>query len=145
MTAQVNRCDRRQFFDVRPHLFSTERTVDANRQKLCVGYRVPKGFDGLSRKGAAAVIGNRDGNHDREPKPGFRKISLERKQSSLRVESVEDRLGEQHIDAALDQPTCLFMVGSDERVKGRGAKRRIVDVRRHRRRAIRRSDGPGYK
>ena len=129
MAAQVNRRDLGKFLDIGPHLFAAQSAVDANRKKTCVRYRVPKGFNGLARKRAAAVIGDRDGSHHRYPAPCFRKIFLESEKRSLRIESIEDRFGEQHIGPAVDQTTCLLVIGSDERVKRGGTERGIINIR----------------
>src|SRR5437867_2037742 len=85
MAAEVNWRDLGKFLDIGPHLFAAQSAVDAYRKKSCVRYGIPKGFNGLARKRAAAVIGNRDGSHHGYPAPCFRKTFLEGEERSLRM------------------------------------------------------------
>src|SRR5437762_267199 len=129
MAVQVNRRDLGKFLDIGPQLFAAESAVVFFQAEDGIRYRIPKGFNGLARKRAAAVIGDRDGSHHRYPAPCFRKIFLESEKRSLRIESIEDRFGEQHIGPAVDQTTCLLVIGSDERVKRGGTERGIINIR----------------
>ena len=68
---------------------------------------------------------------------------LRRDDRGLGVERVEDRLDEDDLGAAVDQPPHLLGVGVAHLVEGHGAVAGIVHVRRDRQRAVRRADGAG--
>ena len=68
---------------------------------------------------------------------------VDREEARLQVERVEDRLGQDEIDAAVEQAAHLLGVGGAQLVEGDGAERRVVDLRRDRQRAIGRADRAG--
>ena len=55
----------------------------------------PERLDGLSRQRAAAVVGDRHRDHDRQPRAALLEHLLARDDRGLRVQRVEDRLDEQ--------------------------------------------------
>ena len=61
----------------------------------------------------------------------------------LGVERVEDRLDQQQVGAAVDQPARLLAIGRAQFVEGDGAEARIADVGRDRGGAVGRADGAG--
>src|SRR5439155_7607354 len=54
MATKKHRRDARKLLDIRTHLLSTKRAIDAHRQKPGMRHRVPEGFDRPSRTRAAA-------------------------------------------------------------------------------------------
>ena len=90
---------------------------------------IPERLRCLAGKRAAAGIGDRDRDHDRHPAPQFFKAVLDREQRRLGIQGVEDRLDQEHVDTAVDQPANLFVVGRGQLVKGDGPERRILDIR----------------
>ena len=65
------------------------------------------------------------------------------KSAGLGVQRVEDGLDQQQVDAAFDQRARAFEIGRSELVEIDVAEGRIVDVRRERRRAVRRTERAG--
>ena len=51
-------------------------------------------------------------------RPRSAKSFLDREERGLHVQRVEDGLGEQEVDAAVEQPARLLVVGVDELVEG---------------------------
>src|SRR5437762_11354563 len=101
MTTHVYGRNAGQFLNVRTHLLSAESAVDAGRQKFRVRYGIPKCFDGLPRKGTSTVVGNRYGDHDRNPPSRIRKIVFESEQRRLDVDRVENRFRKKKVHAAV--------------------------------------------
>ena len=73
---------------------------------------------------------------------GFEDL-LDRDQRRLGVERVEDRLDQEQIDAAVDQPADLLGVRLAHLVECRRPERRVADVRRNRERPVHRPDRAG--
>ena len=130
------------FGDVLAHLARAERAVEADRERLGVGERVPKGLRRLARQRAAREIGDCARDHDREHGPNFVEGVLERVKRRLGVQCVEDRLDQQNVGAAVDQAKRRLAVSGAQIIEAHGAKAGIGDVRRDRRRAIGRPDRP---
>ena len=61
---------------------------------------------------------------------------FDRDDARLGVQRVEDRLEQQQVAAAVDEPADLFLVGVAQLVEGHGAERRVVDVGRDRQDAV---------
>ena len=128
---------------MRAHLAGAERAIQADRERFSVTQRMPECFRRLARQRAAGKIGDRAGNHHRQPRAGFREHFLEREQSRLGVQSVENRLKQENIGAAFDEPTHRFGIGEPQIIETDGAETGIADVRRDRRGAVRRSERAG--
>ena len=79
---------------------------------LRVRDRHPERVDRLARQRAAAAIGDRDRDHQRQPDAAFSSnTSSIATMRGLGVERVEDRFEQQQIAAAVDQAAHLFLVG----------------------------------
>ena len=68
---------------------------------------------------------------------------LDRDERGLEVQRVEDRLGQQDVDAAVDQAAHLLVVGARARRTSTARKAGLFDVRRDRQRAVGRPDRAG--
>ncbi len=113
--------------------------------RLRVRDGIPERLDGLTRKRSAAVVRDRDGYHDWNAPSCVLKILLESEQrgfgvDACRIRSRPSACPRRHPSGRGSARNML-----DKRVESRGAECRIVDVGRHGRRAIRRSDATGHK
>ena len=102
--------DARELGDVRAHVVGAERAVDADREQLGVADRVEERLDGLARQRAARLVGDRHRGDHRYASHALREQLGDREQRGLAVERVDVRLGQQQIDAAVDQRARLFGV-----------------------------------
>ena len=75
----------------------------------------------------------------------FFKELVDGEESRLCVQRVEDGLHQYDVHSAVHQPTHLLGVSRDQLIKRDGSKRGIVDIRRHRRRAIGRAYCTGHE
>jgi len=89
----------------------------------------PEGIDGLTREGARAGVGDRDGDHDRKPNAERFEDFVDRDQRRLRIQGVEDRLDEQDVDLAFDERLDLLPVGLRQLVEAKSPRSGIVHVR----------------
>ena len=97
----------------------------------------------LSRQRASAAIGDRRRDHHRQLDAARLELVEHGGDRRLRVQRVEDRLEQQQVDAAVDQPADLLAVGVAHVRERVGAERRVVDVGRDRQRAVGRADRAG--
>ena len=93
-----------------------------------MGHRAPIGFNGLPRKSTTTVVGDRDGDHDREPHTQFIEYTLHRDKGRLGVQRVEDRFDEDDVDIAFDQASRLGHVRFFELVEVDVPERRVFDL-----------------
>ncbi len=120
----------RQLGDVGPHLLGAERAVDADREQVVVGDRGVDRLDVLARQRAARAIRDRHRRDHGHP-PGAAVEQLgDRVQRRLHVERVDVGLGQQQVDAALEQRLGLRAVGRDQLVERDRAEAGVVDVGR---------------
>ncbi len=129
--------------DMLAHLARAERAVEADREGLGVGERIPEGLRRLAGQRAAGKIGDRAGDHDREHRADFVEGVFQRVKRRLGVQRVEDRLDQQNVGAAVDQAERRLVIGDAQIVETDGAKAGIGHVRRDRRGAVGRSDRAG--
>ena len=120
-----------EFLNVGTHLLRTQRAVQPDAERSRVGNRIPERFDGLPRQGPAALIGNGHGRHHRHGHAPVVEKLIDRKQRRLRVERIKDGFHQQKIDAAVHQPSDLFVIGFPQLLKRHGSKGGIIHVRRH--------------
>ncbi len=135
----------RELFEVRAHLARAERAVHADGQRASVTDRGVERVDHLARQRAAAEIGDRDRDEDRQPQPLFLEHVLDRDDAGLGVERVEDRLEQEQIGAAIDEATRLILVCGPRLVEGHPAERWIVDLGGDRQRPVHRTKGAGHE
>ena len=135
--------NRSQIRQIRAHLRGTERAVDPDTEGVRVTDGDPEGFDRLTGECPPAVVRDRHRQHDGRPRAARLEHLLARDDCRLRIQRVEDGFDQQHVAAAVDQPTDLVLVGVPELVERRRAERRIVDVGRDRERAVGWPDGSG--
>ena len=83
-------------FEVGEQLSGSVGTVEPHGEQVRVRHGDGEGFDGLSREGAAAGVGQRAGDHDGNPLPPF---------GAEGVDGVEGRLGVERVEDGLDQPS----------------------------------------
>src|SRR5690606_41395731 len=77
------------------------------------------------RQRAPARVHDRDADHEREARSLLLEDVLEGDQARLEVEGVEDGLGEQQIDAAVDEAADLLRVHRAHLVEAHGAESRV--------------------
>jgi len=107
--------------------------------------RGPERVDGLAAERPAALIDDRHRQHDRQPHPLLLEHFFDRDQRRPEVERVGDRLGDQQIDAPVDEAARLIGVGGLHLVEGHGPERGVVHVGRHGQRPVGRSQRPGHE
>ncbi len=129
--------------EIRPNLARPEGTVQADAERPGVLHRDVERVERLARERAAAAVGDRHRNHQRQADAAGRERGIDPDQRRFRVERVEDRLEQQDVGAAVDQSERLLGVGVAHGVEGRRAERRVVDVGRDRERAIGRAHRAG--
>ncbi len=140
VAAHVERRERGQLREIRPHLSRSERAVDADGQRLRVRDRGVERIDRLPGERAAAAIGDRDRDDERQAAAECLEDLVDGHQTGLGVERVEDRLDQQEIDPALDEAAGLLGVRRPHLVEGHRPEGRVVHVGRDRQRAVRRSE-----
>ena len=118
----------RELFEVRAHLARAERAIHADGQRPGVMNRGIERVDHLARQRAAAEIGDRHRDEDRQPRALFLEHVLDRDDAGLGVERVEDRLEQEEVGAAIDEATHLILVCGPGFVEGHPAERWIVDL-----------------
>ena len=111
ITADVTGRDARQLREVRPHLARAERAVEADAERPGVLDRDVERVERLTRQRAAAAIGDRHRDHQRQPHAALVERLLDADQRGLGVERVEDGFEQQQVRAAVDQPERLLGVG----------------------------------
>ncbi len=141
--ADIDRRDAGKLADVRPHFLRAKRAIDPNADQVDVGHRVPVRLDRLAGERAAALVGDGERQHHRQPLAKRVEQRLKREQRRPRVERVKHSLDQQQIHPALDQTTGLLRVRLDQLVIRHRAERRVVDIRRDGGGAIRRAKCPG--
>ena len=82
--------DTRDLFDMRAQLRSAQGTVETYGDRLGMGYRVPKGFDGLAGECAPAGIGNGARDHDGNLSADALAILLNCEDCCLGVQGIEN-------------------------------------------------------
>ena len=105
--------------------------------------RVVEGFGRLPGQGAAALVGDRAGDHDREARPRRVELLGDREEGRLGVQGVEDGFDHEEVDPAFDQGTGLFGVRGAKLLEGDLSRSRIVHVGRDRRGAVHRPQDTG--
>ena len=143
IAADVTLRDARELGEIRAHVARAERAVDADAERPGVADRHVEGVDGLPRQGPAAAIGDGDGNHQRQPDAPFLEDVLDGDERRLGAEGVEDRLEQEDVRAAVEEPPHLDLVRRAHLVERGGAVGRVVDVGRDRQRAVGRAHGAG--
>ena len=113
------------------------------RERPRVADRGVERVERLARQRAAAAIGDRDRDHQRQADAALLEHVLDRDDAGLGVERVEDRLEEDDVGAAVDQAAHLFLVGRAALVERHRAEGRVVDVGRDRERPVHRADRAG--
>ncbi len=122
----------RQLFQVRTQLARPQCAVQAHRQRLGVADRVPEGFGGLARQGAAGGVGDGAGDHDRQFDVQFFEHALYGEDRGLGVEGVENGFDQDQVGAAFDQAFGGFGVVFHQLIEGHVAVAGVVYVGRQR-------------
>ena len=99
-----------------------------------------EGFQALSGQHAAAASAHRDGNDDRESRPGF----LNTIQSRLGVECIEASLYDNQIDSAFYQRPGLSFIGGRNFIKAARAPFRTCEISDQREGLGARAHAPGH-
>ena len=128
---------------MRAHGVGAERAVQADRERIGMAHRMPERGRRLAGKRAAGKIGDRAGNHDRQTHTLLDENLVAGEDRRLGVQRVEDRLDQDDVGAAVDQPAQLLAIGDAQIVEADGAVAGIVDVRRDRRGAVGRPERAG--
>jgi hypothetical protein len=93
-----------------------------------------KRVERLTRQGAAAAIGQGRRHHQRQAHALFFEHLVDCDECCLRIQGIDLRFHQQHVAAAVDQPSGLVLERVAHLVEGDGAERRVVDVGRDRQR-----------
>ncbi len=91
---------------------------------------MPEGGRRLAGQRAAGKVGDRAGDHDRQPDPLLGEYLFRREDRRLGVQRVEDGLDQDDVGAAVDQAAQLLAIGEPEIIEGCRAIAGIVDVGR---------------
>ena len=110
VAADVALGDARELRQVRAHVARAERAVDADAERLRVPDRDVERVERLARQRAAAAVGDRDRDHQRQPDALLLEHVLDRDDRRLGVERVEDGLEQEHVGAAVDEAAHLLLV-----------------------------------
>jgi hypothetical protein len=141
--------DARQLGEVGTHLVGAERAVESDAERPGVADRGVERVQGLPRQRAAATVGDGDGDHQRQRSLALKAALLEHLEDGgdrrLGVQRVEDRLEQQQVAAAVDQPAHLVAIGVAHLIEGHGAERRVVHVGRDGQRAVGRTQRAGHE
>ena len=124
--------DPREIRQVRAHVGRPEGAVEPDAEGRGVGEGEPERLHGLAVEHAAGAVGDRARYEDRQPGAGGLEHLVQRDQSGLGVERIEDRLQQDEVDPALYQGLRRLAVRAAEGVKVDRALARIVHVRRDR-------------
>ena len=145
VAADVAVGDARQLREVRPHLARAERAVEADAERPGVLDRDVERVERLARQRAAAAVGDRHRDHQRQPRRRVSANTSSIATSAALAFSVSKMVStSSRSHAAVDQAARLLR--DTRRVissKVIGAERRVVDVRRDRQRLGRRADRAG--
>ena len=90
---------------------------------------VPEGLGGLPGESPTGRVGDGARDDDRPAPTALLEERFQREDRGLGVEGVEDRLDEQQVGTAVDQPPGLFQIGIPQLVEGDIARAGVVDVR----------------
>ena len=120
-----------------------ERAVQADRDRLRVPHRIPERRRRLAGQQAAGAVGDGAGDHHRHVEAGLLADFGNGVDRRLGVERVEDRLDQQQVGAAVEQPAHLLAIGFAQLVEGDGAEAGIGHVRRDRGGAVGRAQSAG--
>ena len=132
-----------ELLDVGTHLLRPERAVEPDGDGPRVPHRVPERLDRLARERAAGEVGDRAGDHQRQPHAAFREDLLDGEERGLRVQRVEDGLDQDEVDVAVEQRLDLLPIGDAELLEVHRAETRVVHLRREGGRHRHRPDGAG--
>ena len=127
------------------HLRSTQRAVDPNGERTRVLDGDVKRLDRLTRQGSAALVDDGDGEDERKPDALLFRHVVDCAKRGLRIERVENRLDEEQVATAVDQPTNLLRVGFACVVERERSKARVVDVGAQAQGLVERPDGAGHE
>jgi len=97
---------------MRPHFFSSKRTIQSYSQRPGVGNRNPECLDGLTGQGSPTII--RDGSTDDKRDVLFRFFVQVKNgmDGCFGIEGVKNGFQQEQIDTALQQTDSLFIIMS---------------------------------
>ncbi len=131
--------------DMGAQVLGAERAVEADGDRLGVAHRIPERFGQLAGQQPAGFVGDgaRD-HHGHVDAAGFRDFG-DRIERRLGVERIEDRLDQQQVGAAVQEPLDLLAIGRAQIVEGDGAEAGARHIGRDRCGAVGRADRAGDK
>ena len=156
--ADVNRRDVGQLLHARPKFLRPERAIHADTEQRHVRDGIPKRLYRLAGKApVGAGLNKRDGSQEGHGllfRVGFGAVgqgtdatlleqAQDREEGGLGDQRVKNRLHQQQIHAAVEEPSGLFVVRGGDFVKVCAARRRIVRIGRERRGFVRRPERAG--
>ncbi len=145
VAADAEFADGGKFLEVGAERVGAQRAVEAEGERPGVAERVVEGLGGLSGQRAAALVGDRAGDHEGEAGAGAVELLHDREEGGLRVQRVEDGLDHEDVGAAFDQGAGLLAVRAAELLEGDVAGAGVVDVGRDRGRAVHGTEDPGHE
>ena len=131
------------FGEMLAHRLGAERAIEADRNRPRMPDRMPERGRRLPGERAPGTVGDGAGNHDRQTHAALVKNVFAGEDRGLGVQRVKNGLDQNEIGAAVDEADDLLRIGVAEFVEGHRAVAGIVDVRRHRGRAVGRSERAG--
>ncbi len=134
------------------HRRGAERAVDADGPRSCVGDARPERLDRLARERAPRCVGDRDRDHDGQPRARSSATSAIAASAALALSVSKIVSTSSRSTPPSMRPADLLDVGVAYLVEAHRAEARVVDVGRHRERAVGRADrarrrsggAPGY-
>jgi hypothetical protein len=132
----------RELRQVRAHVARAERAVDADAERLRVLDRDVEGVERLARQRAAAAVGDRDRDHQRQAHARAPRTLLDRDDAALAF-SVSKIVSSSSRSTPPSISRGPALVGVAHLVERHRAERRIVDVGRDRQRPVGRADRAG--
>src|SRR5690606_12700004 len=103
--------------------------VEANADKWSMRNRIPKCFQSLARKGAAAGIENRAGRDYRHPLAALIEILSNRKELCFQHQGIDGGFRQQDIHTAFNEPAHLFFKYFNHTAEGQFTQSRVIDIK----------------
>ena len=117
-----------QLLDVRPHQRRAQRAVQADSQRLRMANAVPERGDRLPAQDAARGVGHGAADDQRQALAAGLEVLVDREQSGLGVERVEDGFDQYDVGTTLDQRLGLLVVRGTQILEAGVARAGVVHV-----------------
>ena len=129
---------------IRAHLVWPQRAINAHADERSAMDRGPIRIHGLAAQGASALVGDGHTGHHWNPSCAIGKQLLNCVERRLLIERVKCGLGQQDIDAALQQCRGLVVIGLHDLIECHRSKAGIVHIWAEREGAVHRPQCAGH-